>query len=288
MNAALLGQTRVNFIGDTHGNIQWTMHVIQRAYEAGVRILYHVGDFGLWPGPRGKKYLIKVNQLLRHFGMKMYIILGNHEDYNRVKFMRTDEDGWLYLKDYENLRFAPRGHVWLHDEVKMAAMGGAASVDRMLRTEGVSWWPEEEITAEDVEAMRVNFAATGWDRVDVMITHDAPAGFHRVGMSPKPNWLTPEREYESWQSRLKLRDAMDIVAPRVVTAGHWHEPHVAKETAVQIGTDLEYSVIDIGLAADGMPRNTIIADLVPGVGLANVITMIFAPEDRWVAVPLPE
>jgi hypothetical protein len=40
----------------------------------------------------------------------------------------------------------PRGHRWRWHGRDWLALGGAVSLDRGVRTAGVNWWPEEEIT----------------------------------------------------------------------------------------------------------------------------------------------
>lgn len=281
---------RHGLLSDTHGNLADVRYALEKFHLAGVHHIIQVGDFGLWPGPRGKAFLVKTHALLKHYDMTMDIILGNHEDYDRVKMMRTDEDGWLYLRDYPLFRFAPRGHTWLIGDVKMAAMGGAGSVDKALRLEDMSrggeptWWADEQITRDDVELMRANFTHRGWDRADIMITHDAPAGLRRIGMSPKPAWLTPELEHYAWEQRVNLRDAADIAGPRWIVHGHWHEWARDSYTGVRFNSEDEYHCEVIGLTADGMPRHFATAEFIPGVGLNNIHTWVHSPY-CWVPVP---
>ena len=58
------------------------------------------------------------------------------------------------------------------DNEKVAVIGGADSVDKWARTENVSWWMEETVTAADAEKLIENTK----DLQDVIIlSHDAPA-----------------------------------------------------------------------------------------------------------------
>jgi hypothetical protein len=127
--------------------------------------------------------------LCEQSGVRLFVVLGNHEDYDRVASMRADDDGWLFLKDYPRLRFAPRGHTWVDDSgTRIAALGGAGSIDRNLRRPGLSWWPGEELTDDDCARLVHNVREQGWPRVDVMLTRDAPAGLRRLGMPSRPAW----------------------------------------------------------------------------------------------------
>ena len=89
----------------------------------------------------------------------------------------------------------------------------------------MSWWPDEELTEDDCARLVTNVHSQGWQRVDVMITHEAPAGLRRLGITAAPAcaWLTPEVEAYCYAQRVRLREAMDEVAPRSLVHGHWHE-----------------------------------------------------------------
>ena len=261
---------RIGFAGDWHGNVAWATSRLKAFGNAGISTVYHVGDFGLWPGSGGKKYLRVVNGTCEEADMRLFIVLGNHEDYDRVKLMRTDAEGWLYLKDYPLLRFATRGHTWVDASgTRFAALGGAGSIDRNIRRPGVSWWADEELTEEDCSRLVGGVQGEGWPRVDVMITHEAPAGLRRLGVRPPPSWLTPEVESYCYAQRVRLREAMNRVAPRSLVHGHWHASYRDSwEGLTAEGVDYHCEVI--GLPADDHPANSVTAVAVPGVGLVDV------------------
>lgn len=266
--------TRVGFVGDTHGNLLWVQHVLGELNKVGVTTVYQLGDFGLWTGDSGKKFLRRTNLTLGLFGQTMYVILGNHEHYPRVKFMRTDDDGLLFLKDYPNIKFLPRGHAWTTENgVRMAALGGAGSIDRALRTEDVDWWAEEAITDEDCAALVANVRALGWDHVDVMLTHEAPAGLRRIGFPQLPSWVTPEIEHYTWTQRVLLRDTLDRVEPLWLLHGHWHQWYRDEYDGENPDNQHEYTCQVIGLNMDGTPRNTVVATLDPIAGLTDMLVL---------------
>lgn len=255
--------------GDWHGNGAWATHVLGAFAARGVRVAYHAGDFGLWPGSHGKQYLQRVHRALEANDQELFIVLGNHEDYDRVAVMRAGEDGWLRLRDYPRLRFAPRGHAWIDRGCAMAALGGAFSIDKGFRAEGRDWWPQESITSDDCAALAGNVRAMGWQAVDVLITHDAPAGLTRKGLHPKPAWFTEEIQAEAYRQRVLLRDAADQVAPRWLAHGHWHEWARDGWDGID-ASGAAYRCEVVGLASDGLPGNAIVAELVPGRGLDSV------------------
>ncbi len=153
----------------------------------GISTIYHVGDFGLWPGATGEYFLKTLHRACVDRDLEMFIVLGNHEDYHRAAAMQLDEQGWLCLESYPRFHFAPRGHAWIDAHgARFAALGGAGSIDRNTRRIGIDWWPQEELTQFDCDRLVTNVRSQQWARVDVMLTHDAPAGLRRLGMTARP------------------------------------------------------------------------------------------------------
>lgn len=254
----------VGFAGDWHANLYWAARMLVDFSSRGVRVVYHVGDFGLASHSLGKRYLLSLHKTAEELNMRIFIVLGNHDDYNRFNSMRTDDSGWRFLKDYPRFRFAPRGHVWLHDGVRMGALGGAGSINKNILQENVSWWPGEEILPSDVETLVAN---AGGQSLDILLSHEAPAGLRRTGMS-KPSYLTEEVEYYCYQQRVRLRDAADATTPLWLVHGHWHEWHRDHFTGVS-GSGVEYTTNVVSLNRDGATYNCMVASLVPGVGLTK-------------------
>jgi hypothetical protein len=261
---------RVAFAGDWHGNTMWALHCLRELAAAGIDRIYHVGDFGLWPGESGAAFLRKVDAHATRYGITIDVTLGNHDDYDRFAQLRADEDGWLRTKHTPALRFAPRGHTWEDHGVRFASLGGAGSIDRNLRTAGRDWWPDEAIGRDDVRTLAANVTARGWDRVDVLITHEAPAGLTRRGFAVMPRWATPDVQQYCWEQRVRLRHATDLVMPHTLVHGHWHEWHHDELHGVGPGdSGAEYVTDVFSLSADGDVRNLITAELIPYVGVTD-------------------
>lgn len=244
------------FAGDWHGDAYWASNAIYYLAQKGIKRIYQLGDFGLFSGPQGKKYLLAVSKALEETGVKLFVILGNHEDYDLVATMKPDSDGWLKRanKNYPDIYFASRGLTWIESGLQFAALGGANSVDRLLRTEGVSWWPGEEITEEDCNTLIANVGARGWDRVDILLTHEAPAGVTMHSNLGNPRWLTEEVLHDSYTQRVRLRNAVDTVMPKVVTHGHWHYLSRKEIQGVSF-SGVDYSTTVLGLANEGTLAN---------------------------------
>lgn len=259
----------LGFAGDWHGQLLWALQCLKAFKENNITKIYHVGDFGLWPGE--EKYLIRINQTLQNNNQTLYVTLGNHENYDRVKRMTTNIDGWMLIKEYPNILYAPRGHVWTEQGINMGSLGGAGSIDRNLRTVNKSWWPEEEITEQDSTTMIENFKNSGLNNIDIMITHDAPAGLHRpTSFTSRPVWITPEVEHYCYTQRVILRNTVDSIKPSNLIHGHWH--YYVNDMIEGADENLnEYKTNVYGLASDNMPKNIMILKTVPGEGVVGSV-----------------
>lgn len=252
--------TRIGVVGDTHGSIAVTKMILEYLKGEGLSDIYHVGDFGFWPGAPGGLFLSEINTLLSDLGQTLYVIPGNHEDYNQIRGFRPREDGWLVAR--ENILVAPRGHRWLIGGTSFVALGGAPSVDREWRIREMRksgfplWWKEEDITQEDMDRTVMGGQA------DVMIAHDAPFGVPGVesGIEGNPfNFTEADLRY-AYEGRLKMREVVDIVRPKIFFHGHYHWKVDDTLEIFNEDTGLDDTTRVLGLAADGMPYSSGILD----------------------------
>jgi Calcineurin-like phosphoesterase len=256
---------RVVVAGDLHGRVPWALHVIDRAAQLldgePVKIILQLGDFGIWPGPAGDEYLRLVTEACTARGVLIRFIEGNHDWPAPLPAMRVTQHpravSWL-----------PRGCRWEWHGRTWLAMGGATTLDRagppcrgcaalsaqararcshcggtgrLGRTEGVNWWPEEEIT--DVDAA----AAIAAGPADVLISHDCPAGVTH-SFPGRPWWFYAEiPRAEAHAARLQR--IVDGTRPQHVIHGHLHRGY-------QRPADFGYGPAEItGLDRDREPYN---------------------------------
>lgn len=119
-----------------------------------------------------------------------------------------------------NIRVLPRGGRTTIGGLVVGGLGGAFSVDKARRREGKDWWANEEPTAEEAQKL----IAGG--PVDVLITHDAPAGVPVKGDFK----LTPDLIERAEQTRVLLREVVDELAPPHVFCSHWHQRRIHQIT----------------------------------------------------------
>ena len=124
-----------------------------------------LGDFGIfWNKEQNDaRYYIKEYEKYCN-GVHLYWIDGNHENFDII-------DSWKATKDKpfdnsEHIHYCPRGLVMDINGKKGLFMGGADSIDKMWRKEGLSWWPQEQIKETDIEGI------TGY--YDYVFTHCCP------------------------------------------------------------------------------------------------------------------
>lgn len=253
---------KIGIAGDLHGNTYWTQRVLGLFHESGITTVLQVGDFGVWPGYQGQRFIEKTERTLRHYGISLYVVPGNHEDYDQIEALPVADDGWQYLTD--SIALAPRGHRWQWDDTSFVALGGGASVDRawrleMERKQNVKvWWPQEAITPQDVDRV----VSGGY--ADVFVGHDAPfckVIDHAIQGNPQ-GFAGADLLYAADQRRLMDR-AVRGVAPKLVLHGHYH---MKVDDAIPVSRDGAMAeCIIAGFDKDGMPDSCGTLDTVTGV-----------------------
>ena len=136
------------------------------------------GDFGfVWTGDeRDKKEL----DWLEELPVTVVFIDGNHENFDLLESYPVSEyHGGKVHQIRSNIYHLMRGQFYELNGYTVFTFGGAFSIDRMLRTPGVSWWAHELPTPEDYAEARKNLEAHDW-RCDLIVTHSAPFSLHHV------------------------------------------------------------------------------------------------------------
>jgi hypothetical protein len=237
---------RVLVAGDWHGNREWALSVIKRApqllRDEQHRLVLHLGDFGVWPGVEGRRYLDSVSACLGLVEAQLWFIDGNHEDFSQLARLadRALPDGRVEVRP--NIFHLPRGHRWRWHDLTWLACGGGVSLDKAARREGADWWPQEEITSGQEAAIISGGPA------DVMVCHDCPAGVSHAFPRP-PSWWSPDDLARSDAHRERVQRIVSAVQPAHLMHGHLHR-------AYQRSCDFGYGPVQVkGLAADGSLRN---------------------------------
>ncbi|NKX55542.1 metallophosphoesterase family protein [Arthrobacter mobilis] len=221
---------KVLMAGDWHGSTAWMEKVLRRAATTGFTALVQVGDLAvLWPAANGDdKFTEVLKRRLDEHGITMIFVDGNHDVHPKLRALPRNGEGFGAISD--RLLYAPRGHRWELDGVRFGALGGAYSIDRFRRKLGKSWWEGEEVMPGDVERL-------GTGPLDVLITHEVPAGIDVAAGFPRR--LLQAIQRDSYASRLLVAEAVRNTTPHLVFSGHWHQ----RRTGLMPGTRTRVHVL---------------------------------------------
>lgn len=198
--------------GDWHGNTGAALQAIKQAASTGADVIVQAGDFG-YGWDRGK-YLRKVSAEAERLQVPVLFVDGNHENFDRLLKLPVREDGLRQVAPW--VFHIPRGTVWQWGQVVFMGAGGGYSVDKPFREPGTEWWPQETINDEEL----AHCLSAG--KVDVLITHDAGAGWSIPGTHRTTDWFPIEEIERSEEHRARVREIMDAVKPRLALHGHYH------------------------------------------------------------------
>ncbi|MGW4365912.1 metallophosphoesterase family protein [Nocardia takedensis] len=221
--------------GDLHGNTGHALATVRTAARDGCDRIFVLGDFGAWEHiADGRHYFDVVDRVARRHRVQVYFLDGNHDKsslLHRMYGAEPDDDGFLVCR--KSIRYAPRGLRWTWEGTRFAAFGGAYSVDKAWRlaqeaieerkaarrrrfgsarhpvTAETLWFPEEEMTDEECDALLVDDTA-----VDVLLTHDKPR-------DAAPEWNRKDLP-ECLPNQDRVQRIVRTLRPRLVLHGHLH------------------------------------------------------------------
>ncbi|RAN79455.1 hypothetical protein B5P43_15595 [Bacillus sp. SRB_336] len=247
-SAHMVDMTKILTAGDWHGNTRWAEFCVREAAKAGYKTILHVGDLAvLWPsggGPQTEdRFTMLLKRWLEQYDLRLLFADGNHDVHPRLRALPLNAEGFGVISD--RLLYAPRGHRWEIEGVRFGALGGAVSIDQAHRKAGLSWWPEEAITTADVERL-------GHETLDVLITHEVPAGVQVTSGWSKP--LPEHLAYACYEQRRLVAEAVANTKPQFVFSGHWHQ----RVTQRLSDTDTTVHVLNMD---GGGPGNLVSLDL---------------------------
>jgi predicted phosphodiesterase len=193
----------IGFLGDIHGDHKALetadKHFVNEGCVAGIQ----VGDLGWYP------WTVPYFNTLQ-LTLPWYWIDGNHEYYP-------------YLANYtevtevvKNLFYVPRGVSLELDGRRILFMGGAGSVDKAYRTAGKDWFPEEDIT--DEQLARVDMT----QNIDILVTHVPPQAV--IQRHFDPNELRMFGLDASWRDKNadKIETLWTQLGYPINVSGHMH------------------------------------------------------------------
>lgn len=176
--------TSLRIVGDIHGKLHSFYDLLDHPN------VVQIGDFGMGFGP------ILAEAVDQRFDRPFRFIRGNHDDPTECK---------------KSVHWIPDGTV----EDGVMYIGGALSIDRAYRTEGVSWWSDEELSVTELDNLIDEYEVI---RPRIMITHDCPESIAIHVMIPSVNGFPsfPSRTRDAFEAMLSIHQ------PEMWIFGHWH------------------------------------------------------------------
>lgn len=250
---------KVLVLGDTHGSKGTVKRAIETAAKHDATAIVQVGDFGYWEhSTSGGWFLESVSKRSVEADIPFFWIDGNHENHTMLRRdygpggrkHKPSPEGFWEIRPL--LYYIPRGTKWTWDDCTFMGVGGAYSIDKAYRLEkeaiaGSSrqlWWPEEQITDEELEFVKSQGTA------DVLFTHDCPTN------APFRNRIKPD--LDSQMHRQRIDEIGWSVKPKWWFHGHMHEKYVYEFYTSR--EDREQFAKVRGLECDGMVSNWCVFD----------------------------
>lgn len=189
--------TTVRFIGDVHGKFRQYKRIIRDSPPS-----IQVGDMGvgfykLYAGT------IKADSNPPYDRM----VEGNH------RFIRGSHDNPSVCEEHR--QWIRDGRQEVIDGAKLFFCGGALSVDRGYRTEGLDWWKDEELSSPELGSLIEEYAEF---KPDVVVTHDCPESVANEMMSVRN--MTKFNDHS--RTRVALDEMFNQHEPQLWVFGHWH------------------------------------------------------------------
>jgi Icc-related predicted phosphoesterase len=218
--------------GDTHGDAKNIQHLLLKAKGNKCSKVLVTGDFGHFPHLKnGVKWYNNISAKAVKEGIELHWIKGNHDNHDDLK----KYIGCVEI--YPNVFFHQNLHVWTWGNSTFCAVGGAYSIDKADREEGIDWWKDEQISYKEVERSEDIMS-----EIDIIISHDCPIS---VDID---KYLEYKRDIYTQGNRQKLQDIVDNLKPKMVIHGHYHQRIESK------GTHPDGEFRNIGLGANVTSR----------------------------------
>jgi hypothetical protein len=189
---------KVVLVGDIHGNFDKLSILIEKEGKEDA-VFIQLGDFGIWP----PENLNVINEIKTE--NKIYFIPGNHENWS---VLSQFENGKIHQLN-QNIYFCAFNSRLTIGDKTFGFFGGADSIDKMNRIEGLSWWRNEVITTGDMECFLNNPAP-----FDIGISHTCPNSFDLES-------LISYKIYADC-SRVALDHIFKTIKPENWYFGHFH------------------------------------------------------------------
>jgi hypothetical protein len=192
-------------VGDNHGRYD---KLFKKLDDLNINkcTLIHLGDGGegFLPHKKQMRQFEHLNECFKKRDIQYLSIRGNHSDPSYFDG-RVSMSNFKLLPDYTYLT--------LNDK-KFGFVGGAVSIDRRMRAEGISYWKDEKFVLDHSKI----------ERCDVLVTHSAPSWLGEFTKQGILSWCN--RDEYLWRDCVKEREEIavlyELANPHKAFIGHFH------------------------------------------------------------------
>lgn len=216
----------IRFIGDVHGKFGRYKKIIEESPHKTIQ----VGDMGVgfrkWPHGEWSSNP-PYDTMIEHDAA---FIRGNHDN-PEVCAKHTQ---WI-----------PDGHI----ANGRMFIGGALSIDRAYRYPEFSWWEDEELSQQRLDALVHEMAIV---KPEIMVTHECPETIaERIlgtlyDLRKVPDRMKLDPRYAS-RTRVAFQRMFELHQPKLWIFGHWHVPFASTVNGTAFICLPELATIDIDI-----------------------------------------
>ena len=228
-------------IGDVHGKFDQLILKMKVVLEGNTGVNFvQLGDFGLgfekpvvdW------NRLYDVNSMLQKSNSMLYVIRGNHDN---PAFWE-----WGTSFHFSNIEFVPDDYTRIIEDKVCYFAGGAVSVDRTRRRQGIDYWCGETYELKPARYIE--------DKIDILFTHDVyhPCSPYTIQNSSVVNYFA-EVDENLIEDLQRSQSVMEYLYKDIIETnpnftwyhGHYHESHVTnnEEQITHSLSELEFKEV---------------------------------------------
>ena len=167
------------FLGDVHAESP----LMRDFLNSEEKYCLQLGDFGFIFKYNDWKWNKFLNHFEKNYPNKMiFTVLGNHENYDSIEKMPVkDMFGARCRKIRSNVYAVERGEILSIEGLNILCIGGADSIDKAWRQDGISWWAQKKISDTDVKKTVEKGLTCSFDMI---CSHAMPAFFMLQNFTP--------------------------------------------------------------------------------------------------------
>ncbi len=162
----------------------------------------------------------RVRQIFKDLPVTTLFIDGNHDNHELLnEYPVTIWNGGKVHEIEADIIHLMRGQIYEIEGKTFFTFGGAMSTDRDDRVEGISWWPEELPSREEIYEAKRNLENVDY-QVDYVLTHTGPSD------------ILEQMGYQIYDGAVDLMDFFDDLQ-NDLEFGDWYFGHMHEDQDVE-------------------------------------------------------